>query len=44
LFSGIFGSSSGPTPPGAIPNSASANAKPQSRGLDGWLLDNLFGR
>jgi penicillin-binding protein 1A len=46
LFSsaGIFGSSSAPTPPGTIPNGAPANAKPQSRGLDGWLLDNLFGR
>jgi penicillin-binding protein 1A len=47
LFSsaGIFGSSSAPTPPpSAIPNAAPATAKPQSRGLDGWLLDNLFGR
>jgi penicillin-binding protein 1A len=47
LFSsagGIFGSSSAPTPPDAIPNAAPANAKPQSRGLDGWLLDSLFGR
>jgi hypothetical protein len=46
LFSsaGIFGSSSAPTPPASVPNAAPANAKPQSRGLDGWLLDNLFGR
>jgi penicillin-binding protein 1A len=29
-----------PTPPAAV----SANAPPQRRGLDGWLLDNLFGR
>jgi penicillin-binding protein 1A len=47
LFSsaGIFGSSSAPTPPSGIPNATRANAPAQqSRGLDGWLLDNLFGR
>jgi penicillin-binding protein 1A len=43
LFSsaGIFGSP--PTPPGGIPNATPATQQ-QSRGLDGWLLDSLFGR
>jgi penicillin-binding protein 1A len=45
LFSnlGIFGSSPSPTPPGVIPNGPTPKAQ-QSRGLDGWLLDSLFGR
>jgi penicillin-binding protein 1A len=45
LFSNLggFGSSPAPTPPGAIPNGTPAKTQ-QSRGLDGWLLDSLFGR
>jgi hypothetical protein len=44
LFSSLGNFGATPAPPGAIPNAAPANAKPQSRGLDGWLLDSLFGR
>ena len=35
-----------PTPPGTVGNRAPAQAPPQqpSGGLDGWLIDTLFGR
>jgi penicillin-binding protein 1A len=45
LFSGLFGGSSRPTPPAPIPPVAANNsATTGSGGLDGWLLNNLFGR
>jgi hypothetical protein len=46
LFSSLGNFGASPTPPGAIPNGTQARApqQQQSRGLDGWLLDSLFGR
>ncbi|HEY6754607.1 MAG TPA: PBP1A family penicillin-binding protein [Pseudolabrys sp.] len=45
LFSGLFGSGSRPTPPAPVqPIAASGAATTGSGGLDGWLLNNLFGR
>ncbi len=45
LFSGLFGGQSRPTPPAPIqPVSANNSATTGSGGLDGWLLNNLFGR
>jgi penicillin-binding protein 1A len=45
LFSGLFGSGSRPIPPAPIqPVAASNSATTGSGGLDGWLLNNLFGR
>jgi penicillin-binding protein 1A len=45
LFSGLFGSA--PTPPAPVQASASGVPQAQTAGtgsLDGWLLNNLFGR
>jgi penicillin-binding protein 1A len=39
-LAGVFSGNQGPTPPADIPQQTRA----QGRGLDGWLLDNLFGR
>ena len=45
LFSGLFGAGSRPTPPAPVqPVAANGSASTGSGGLDGWLLDNLFGR
>jgi penicillin-binding protein 1A len=45
LFSGLFGGPSRPTPPAPIqPLAANNSATTGSGGLDGWLLNNLFGR
>jgi penicillin-binding protein 1A len=45
LFSGLFGGQSRPTPPAPIqPVAANNSATTGSGGLDGWLLNNLFGR
>jgi penicillin-binding protein 1A len=45
LFSGLFGAGSRPTPPAPVqPVAANGSASTDSGGLDGWLLDNLFGR
>jgi len=55
LFSGLFGGSSAPVPdrstvgaapvpPADVGRTTSASAHGGSPGLDGWLLDNLFGR
>ncbi|MGB8576750.1 MAG: PBP1A family penicillin-binding protein [Pseudolabrys sp.] len=45
LFSGLFGSGSRPTPPAPVqPVAANNSATTGSGGLDGWLLNNLFGR
>jgi penicillin-binding protein 1A len=40
-LAGVFSSNQAPTPPADIPQQPRAQA---GRGLDGWLLDNLFGR
>jgi penicillin-binding protein 1A len=45
LFSGLFGSA--PTPPASVQPAISAGSPAQTTGngsLDGWLLNNLFGR
>jgi penicillin-binding protein 1A len=45
LFSGLFGGGSRPTPPAPVqPMAANNSATTGSGGLDGWLLNNLFGR
>jgi hypothetical protein len=45
LFSGLFGGGSRPTPPAPVqPVAANNSATTGSGGLDGWLLNNLFGR
>ena len=45
LFSGLFGGPSRPTPPAPVQPVAVNNAGTTgSGGLDGWLLNNLFGR
>ncbi len=45
LFSGLFGGQSRPTPPASIqPVAANNSTTTGSGGLDGWLLNNLFGR
>jgi len=46
FFSGLFGGGSRPTPPAPIPVPVAANSSPTpgSGGLDGWLLNNIFGR
>ncbi len=45
LFSGLFGGQPRPTPPAPIqPVAANNSATTGSGGLDGWLLNNLFGR
>jgi penicillin-binding protein 1A len=45
LFSGLFGGQSRPTPPAPVQPVAVNNAATTgSGGLDGWLLNNLFGR
>ena len=46
FFSGLFGGGSRPTPPAPIPVPVAANNSPTagSGGLDGWLLNNIFGR
>jgi penicillin-binding protein 1A len=45
LFSGLFGAGSRPTPPAPVqPVAANGSATTGSGGLDGWLLNNLFGR
>ncbi len=40
-LAGVFSGNQAPTPPADVPQQPRAQA---SRGLDGWLLDNLFGR
>jgi penicillin-binding protein 1A len=40
-LAGVFSGNQAPTPPADISQQPRAQA---SRGLDGWLLDNLFGR
>jgi len=47
VFSGLFGgdSSARPVPPAPVqPVAASSSSTADSGGLDGWLLNNLFGR
>ena len=51
LLSGLFGGTpdrstvgAAPVPPGNVGATASAQPRGASPGLDGWLLDNLFGR
>ena len=45
LFSGLFSGGSAPTPPAPVqPVAARSAATTGSGGLDGWLLNNLFGR
>ena len=45
LLSGLFGGGSRPTPPAPVqPVAANNSATTGSGGLDGWLLNNLFGR
>ena len=45
FFSGLFGGESRPTPPAPIqPVAANNSTTNGSGGLDGWLLNNLFGR
>jgi penicillin-binding protein 1A len=45
FFSGLFGGQSRPAPPVPIqPVAANNSATTGSGGLDGWLLNNLFGR
>jgi penicillin-binding protein 1A len=45
FFSGLFGDSSRPVPPAPVqPVAASNSTTTGSGGLDGWLLNNLFGR
>jgi penicillin-binding protein 1A len=45
LFSGLFGSGSSPTPPAPVQAvAAKSSATTGAGGLDGWLLNNLFGR
>ena len=45
LFSGLFGGGqSRPTPPAPIQPVAANNASTTGSGLDGWLLNNFFGR
>jgi penicillin-binding protein 1A len=45
LISGLFGGGPRPTPPAPIQPVAAANAATTGTGgLDGWLLNNLFGR
>jgi penicillin-binding protein 1A len=45
LFSGLFNGSSRPIPPAPIqPVAANNSSTTGSGGLDGWLLNNLFGR
>jgi len=40
-LAGVFSGNQAPTPPADIPQQPRAQA---GRGIDGWLLDNLFGR
>ena len=45
LFSGLFNNSSRPVPPAPVqPVAADNSSTTGSGGLDGWLLNNLFGR
>jgi penicillin-binding protein 1A len=45
LFSGLFRGGPSPTPPAPVqPVAASDSSTTGSGGLDGWLLNNLFGR
>jgi penicillin-binding protein 1A len=44
LISGLFGGGSRPTPPAPIQPVAATSAATGTGGLDGWLLNNLFGR
>jgi penicillin-binding protein 1A len=45
LFSGLFGGGSRPVPPAPVqPVAANNSSTTGSGGLDGWLLNNLFGR
>ena len=43
-FSDLFGGSSRPVPPAPVQPVAASNSTTGSGGLDGWLLNNLFGR
>ena len=44
IFSELFGGGSRPTPPAPVQPVAANSATTGSGGLDGWLLNNLFGR
>src|SRR5262245_41358948 len=46
LFSGLFGDGSRPVPPAPVQPVAASNSSTTGNGggLDGWLLNNLFGR
>jgi penicillin-binding protein 1A len=44
FFSGLFDGGSRPTPPAPVPVAANSATTTASGGLDGWLLNNLFGR
>ena len=43
-FSDLFGGSSRPVPPAPVQPVAASNSTTGGGGLDGWLLNNLFGR
>lgn len=45
LFSGLFGNSARPVPPAPVqPVAATRAGTTGTGGLDGWLLNGLFGR
>jgi penicillin-binding protein 1A len=44
FFSGLFGGGARPVPPAPVQPVAASNSTTGSGGLDGWLLNNLFGR
>ncbi|HEY6380433.1 MAG TPA: PBP1A family penicillin-binding protein [Pseudolabrys sp.] len=44
FFSGLFDGNSRPVPPAPVQPVAASNSTTASGGLDGWLLNNLFGR
>jgi len=44
LLTSLFGAGQRPTPPAPVQPAAGGSATTGSAGLDGWLLNNLFGR